>query len=379
MDRPLILVDRDIPWGIEAFDALGQVVPYTVEDLHRDPSILAQADVLACRSATRVDEALLSAAKRLRVIATPVIGRDHVVCQDIRAAQRARGHAIEVFSAPGSTAGGVADWVVSAILTALGDVASTRRTRVGIWGFGNCGKALGARLSRLGIRWIAYDPPLQVATSGAFLSADRDDLLDCDVVTLHVPLTGPQESNWPTRKMVDGPTLERLSDAGARLLVNTSRGGVLDGDAAKDLLASGKGPALALDVYQGEPTPDEALVTGARIATAHVAGSVLEGRRKAAAKVREDVRRYLRLPLSPFPAEPEGGFDRPVPLSVPGRPHPPDLRNGILRAVPLDEWTRLFREVYLSAPRDRRAQAFEEARRGGLRREIRWNRLRQPH
>lgn len=379
MNRPVILVDRDIPWGIEAFESLGDVIPYGAGDLRRDPSILAEADILACRSVTRVDGALLSAAPRLRAVATPVVGRDHVVCEEIRAVQRVRGTQIEVFSAPGSTAAGVADWVVSAILTVMPDLGSRARPKVGIWGFGNCGRALAARLTRLGIRWVAYDPPLEAASAGAFLSASLQDLARCDVVTLHVPLTSPNESNWPTLRMVDTKVLDDLASGGVRLLCNTSRGRVIDRDALVARLEAGGGPALALDVYEGEPAPDPALIATPLIATAHVAGSVLEGRRNAIAKVREDVRRFLRLPPSPFPAEPAGGFDRPPPLAIHGRPALAEVRPAILAAVPLDAWTRTLRDLYLAAPHDRRGEAFDRARRGGIRREILWARLRRPH
>jgi erythronate-4-phosphate dehydrogenase len=176
--------------------------------------------------------------------------------------------------------------------------------------------------------------------------------------------------------MVDGTIFHALATGGVRLLCNTSRGAVIQEAGLRDRLSAGDGPALALDVYEGEPTPDPAIVAGTRIATAHVAGSVLEGRRKAVAKVRDEVRRCLRLPAPPFPAEPTGGFDRQPPFSVPSRPQLPDVRDGILAAVPLDEWTRTFRDAYLAAPPAERAAAFETARRGGLRREIRWGRLR---
>jgi erythronate-4-phosphate dehydrogenase len=411
MSQSRILVDRDIPWGIEAFEGLGDVVPYDAADLRKDPSILAEADVLACRSVTRVDAALLAAAPRLKAVATPVVGLDHVICEDMRAAQRQRGHTIQVFSAPGSTAAGVADWVVAAILHSLvpperaGDRAVRRRDgfpqetlaaaeadsgrsnpydadprslKVGIWGFGNCGRALAARLARLGMTFVAYDPPKESQTAGAFLSADLEDLWTCDVVSLHVPLTNPGDSRWPTRGMVDGTVFDALATGGVRLLCNTSRGAVLQDAGLRDRLSAGDGPALALDVYEDEPTPDPAIVAGTRIATAHVAGSVLEGRRKAVAKVRDEVRRTLRLPGPPFPAEPSGGFDRPPPFAVPTRPQLADVRDGIRAAVPLDEWTRTFRDAYLPAPPAQRAAAFEAARRGGLRREIRWGRLRLP-
>ncbi len=376
MNRPRIRVDHHIPWGIEGFDGLGDVVPYDAADLRKDPSILADADVLACRSVTRVDASLLAAAPRLVAVATPVVGLDHVICEDIRAAQRQRGHPIQVFNAPGSTAAGVADWVVAAILHALPEVTDPHRLKVGIWGFGNCGRALAARLARLGMRFVAYDPPQETRTAGAFQSAALEDLWQCDVVSLHVPLTEARDTRWPTRGMIDRGVFRALASGDVRLLCNSARGPVVEGAALQAHLASGLAPALAVDVWEGEPTPDPSVVAATRIATAHVAGSVLEGRRKAVAKVREDVRRLLHLPRTPFPAQPAGGFDRPPPFAVPPHPRPDDIRGGILAAVPLDEWTRTFRAAYVRAPLAERAEAFEAARRAGLRREIRWGRLR---
>ncbi len=371
MDRPRILVDRDIPWGIEAFAGLGDVVEFDAAGLRDDPSPLAGADVLACRSATRIDASLLAAAPRLRAVATPVIGLDHVRFADVREAEARRGHPIAVFAAPGSTAAGVADWVVAALLEVLPD-REPRDLRVGIWGFGCCGRALAARLDRLGIPWVAHDPPLEARTAGAFASAPREALWGCDAVTLHVPLTGPDDSPWPTRGMVDGAVLQALRDGGDRLLCNTSRGAVIRAAALRECLASGAGPGIALDVYEGEPAPDPEFLARPRIATAHVAGSVLEGRRRAVARVREDVRRLLHLPRTPFPAVPPGGFDRPVPFVVPASPSLPRVRDGILRAVPLAAWTRDLREACVDVPQAACGRGFERVRKGGLRREIRW-------
>jgi len=321
-----------------------------------------------------VDSILLAAAPRLKIVATPVVGLDHVICDDMRAAQRQRGHPIHVFSAPGSTAAGVADWVVSAIFHTLPAVVDLRQLKVGIWGFGNCGRALAARLTRLGIRYVAYDPPKEAQTAGAFHSADRDELWQCDVVSLHVPLTDSPDNRWSTRGMVDRGVFTALAAGDVRLLCNTSRGGVIDDAGLTDFLSSGHGPEVAVDVYQNEPTPDPAIVSRTRIATAHVAGSVMEGRRKAVAKVREEVRRILGVPSTTFPAEPVGGFACQTPFCIPARSG--GIAEGIMGAVPLDEWTRLLRETYLDAIPAQRPAAFEDARRQGLRREIGWGRLR---
>ncbi|MBM4396021.1 MAG: 4-phosphoerythronate dehydrogenase, partial [Deltaproteobacteria bacterium] len=296
----VILVDERIPGAVEAFAALGEVRPF--RDL---PASLGDAGVLVVRSATRIDAPLLERCPRLGAIATPVIGTDHVDRAALEAYRRRTGRPIPLFNAPGSTAGGVADFALAALShLARAEGRALADLRVGIWGFGNCGGALGMRLDRLGVRHADHDPPLAARSGGEFRSASLEELLACDAVSLHVPLTRPGDDPWPTHRMVSAGVLAR----GPRILVNTARGAVVDNAALARAIDSGR-VAAAVDVWEGEPTPDPALVERCALATPHAAGSVIEGRLRATAMVVEAVREFLALPprVAPPPRAPSDG------------------------------------------------------------------------
>jgi erythronate-4-phosphate dehydrogenase len=356
-------VDEAIPCGIEAFATIGRVVAFDGRDLR--PPALRDADVLVLRSVTRVDAAFLRAAPRLVALASPTIGLDHVDAAALDAYRLDHGRPVPLFGAPGSTAGGVADFAVAAIVAALADRGvRPREASVGVWGFGACGSALAWRLGRLGSRVVACDPPLEERSAGAFRSASIEDLLACDAVSLHVPLTTPAESRWPTLRMVDAGVLRALGGRPA-VLVNTSRGAVVDGAALLAAVRAGLVVA-AVDVWDGEPLPDPDLVAACRLATPHAAGSVIEGRLRATAMVQAAVAGFLGSPArwkAPAPGP------RP---SVPAAPGPADER-VLVEAVGIEALSREFRSAYLSAAPSGRAAAFDRVRAGAMRHEVDWS------
>lgn len=344
MDPAVIVVDARIPAAVEAFSGLGDVRPF---DGTPDPSDLADARVLVVRSSTRVDAALLDACPRLEVLATPVVGTDHVDRAALAAFRARTGRPVPLFHAPGSTAGGVADFAL-ACLDHLARCAGRdlRDLVVGIWGLGKCGGALAVRLDRLGVRHVDHDPPLQARSHGAFRSAPVEAITSCDAVSLHVPLTRPADSPWPTFRMIGTREL-----AGPRFLVNTARGAVVDPVALARAIDSGRLLA-AVDVWEHEPEPDPSLVGRCTIATPHVAGSVYEGRLRAIAMVRESVRAALSLPAVPW---------HPVP--------PPGRATGLPDVAAL---SAAFRREYLAAAPGERGRVFERIRASAMRHEVTW-------
>jgi erythronate-4-phosphate dehydrogenase len=276
------------------------------------------------------------------------------------------GRDLPVLHAPGSTAGGVADWVLAALLDAGAlDGLPDAPPRVGIVGLGHCGRALAARLDRLGIPWIANDPPRQAAGDpGPWATAD--DLAGCDIVTLHVPLTEPGASPWPTRDMADAAFLARLAAGRTRWLANPSRGGVLEPRAALAAADAGCGPALLLDVFRDEPAPDPRIVVAARFTTPHVAGSVIEGRARAIETIRRPLARLLGVEAPPRPAP------APTPCpALPARPAASDLR-AVLDGTGLGALGRAFQDAYSAAPAAHRGAVFTRIRAAAMRREIAW-------
>ena len=365
MNPARILFDPDIPGAADALRDLGELRPFDPAALAADPRIAADADVLVFRTATRVDARLLQALPRLRALATPVIGLDHVDIAAVAACAARLGRDLPVLHAPGSTADGVADWVLAALLDAGAlDGLPDAPPRVGIVGLGHCGRALAARLDRLGIPWIANDPPRRAAGDpGPWTSLD--DLAGCDVVTLHVPLTDAGASPWPTRDLADAAFLARLAAGRTRWLANASRGAVLEPGAAL-AAASGRGPALLLDVFRDEPAPDPRIVAAARFATPHVAGSVIEGRSRAIAQIRKSLARLLDVDAPPLHAP------APAPCpALPARPAAADLR-AVLDGTGLGALGRAFRDAYVAAPTADRGAVFTRIRAGAMRREIAW-------
>jgi D-3-phosphoglycerate dehydrogenase len=159
-----------------------------------------------------------------------------------------------------------------------------RDLTVGIAGFGRIGRRTAAKMQPFGSRVLVYDkyPP-----GGGFpesvTGVDSDTLLSrSDVVILHLPLT-PE-----TRNFIDAKSLQRMKSGS--LLINVSRGGLVDNDALLQALEKGPLGAVALDVVEGEPNPPRALIGHPKvIATPHIAfastASVLELRRRSAEEV----------------------------------------------------------------------------------------------
>jgi len=216
-------------------------------------SSLAEADALLCVLTDRVDAALLDAAPRLRAVGTVSVGYDHV---DVEAC-RARG--IAVVHTPGVLTEATADLAFGLLVAAARlfraggtHVASGAWTgwrmddfvgrevhgaTLGIVGHGRIGQAVERRALGFGMRVLHTS-----RTSGLPLP---DLLRESDFVTLHVPLT---ES---TRHLVGARELALLGRDG--VLVNTSRGPVVDEAALAAALADRTIFAAGLDVYEDEP------------------------------------------------------------------------------------------------------------------------------
>lgn len=164
----------------------------------------------------------------------------------------------------------------------------------GIVGFGRIGRATARKLAAFGCRLLAHDPYPAAPVPGVE-STDLESLLSrSDIVIVHAPLTDG------TRHLIDKRRLDLMPPGG--LLINVSRGAVVDTDAVIEALNEGRLSAAALDVLESEPAVPPALLAhpGAML-TPHVAfssdASLLELRRRAA----QEVVRVLRgeAPLEP--------------------------------------------------------------------------------
>ena len=144
---------------------------------------------------------------------------------------------------------------------------------MGIIGAGNTGSRLSEKLSALGIQYLLYDPLLaQTGDEREFVSLEQ--VLACDVISLHVPLTRCGE--FPTYHLLDEQRLAALAEQ--QILINACRGEVIDNQALLKLKQLGMKTTLVLDVWENEPNILHALIPFIDIATAHIAGYSLEGK-----------------------------------------------------------------------------------------------------
>lgn len=267
----LIVADENIARVGEAFAAHGEVRMLPGRSL--DAAAVRAADILLVRSVTPVGRELLEGSQ-VRFVGSATIGVDHLDTAWLDA------QGIAWANAPGSNATAVVEYVLSC-LSALDGVLERLSSGgvVGVIGLGNVGSRLVARLRRLGIRCIGYDPLLAAAdaSSGAAASlplCDLGQVLAADVVCCHAPLT--RDGAYPTLHMLDAARLRQLRPGA--VLLNAGRGGVIDSAALLDLLAERSDLRVALDVWEGEPRIERALLAAVALGTPHIAGYSVDGK-----------------------------------------------------------------------------------------------------
>jgi len=260
-----IIADENIPCVQQAFSTLGEVTLLPGRQMRA--SDVHAADVLLVRSVTQVGRDLLEGSQ-VCFVGSATIGFDHV---DRDYLQR---QAIGFATAPGSNATSAAEYIVSVILAlAERDGFEPADKRVGIIGCGNVGSRVLKKLTALGMRCLVNDPPLQ-AQGGHDGFVGLDDILQADIITLQVPLT--QTGAHPTFHLVDAAFLGKL--APGSVLINAARGAVVDNTVLDRLLGVRDDLTVVLDVWEGEPAINAALLEKVALGTPHIAGYSLDGK-----------------------------------------------------------------------------------------------------
>ena len=260
-----ILADENIPLVRDAFAQLGEVITVSAHDIARQA--LEGVECLLVRSVTPVGREMLEGTP-VRFVATSTIGFDHIDTAYL--AEKGIGFS----SAPGSNANSVSEYVMTAIACyAAKNNISLRGKSIGVIGVGNVGSRVVQKAKALGLELIPCDPPLAEATCSEEFRP-FEEALDADFVTFHTPLT--RDGRYPTYHLCNARNLEMIR-AGA-VLINTSRGAVVETNALKQALRSGRLSAAILDVWEGEPRVDTELLSMAFLATPHIAGHSYDGK-----------------------------------------------------------------------------------------------------
>jgi len=259
-----IVADENIPHVQAAFAHLGSVTLIPGRSI--TPSHVKDADLLLVRSVTAVGRGLVHGS-RVQFVGSATIGLDHVDLAYLR--ERGIGFAY----APGSNANSVAEYVIAAILTLHPN--SVAGLTLGIIGLGRIGNLVQTKADALGIKVLANDPPLERSGRTGLVSLEKL-LQNSDIVTCHVPLI--TEGSDATHHLLNQRTLGMLGPAA--VLINTARGPVVDNAALLEALNKGGLGGAVLDVWEGEPCPEPALIRAVAIGTPHIAGYSLDGKIK---------------------------------------------------------------------------------------------------
>lgn len=276
-----VVIDRDIPFIHGLFEPYARVVEAEGRAISRRD--VADAGVLVVRTRTRCNASLLEGSA-VHTIVTATIGTDHIDTEWCRQ------NGIEVFNAAGCNARGVLQWVAAVLAHTL-KIKGMRpqQLTLGVVGAGNVG-SLVLHYARLwGFNVLGCDPPREEREHCGFISID-EIFSRADIVTMHVPLDAT------TFHLVDRRLLDLL---GGRILINSSRGEVVDSEALVSSQAE-----FAVDVWEHEPDIDPRIVGRALVATPHIAGYSLQGKANASARVAEVLAKRCGFPLEGwYPAD----------------------------------------------------------------------------
>jgi D-3-phosphoglycerate dehydrogenase len=264
------------------------------------------AEVVGIRSRTHLDAAIFAEFKQVRVVGCFCIGTNQV---DLDAATQG---GVAVFNAPFSNTRSVAELVLAEAILLLRRIPEkNERVHLGHWdksasgayeargktlgviGYGNIGSQVGTLAESVGMRVLFHDVEAKLPLGNARAVTTLNDLLaQSDVVTLHVP------GGRSTENIMNAETLAQMK-RGA-ILINASRGTVVDIDALQAALASKHLAGAALDVFPIEPkSVDDPLASPLIgmpnvILTPHIAGSTQESQENIGSEVAEKLVRYLQ-------------------------------------------------------------------------------------
>ena len=279
-------------------------------DLHSNINSLLDSitdtQALIIRNKTLVNRELIDASKDLRVIGRLGVGLDNIDTTYCRE------KGISIVIADGANTDSVAEYVVTGLLVLFrGIMDSTSRIINGEWprgdfigtevkgktlgivGLGSIGRAVAQKVKFLGMRVVGTDVNIEKDDPvwGEFNVQYREfsDLVRIsDAITMHVPL------NNDTKGLFDDYALQNMRKGA--ILINTSRGGIVDEDALVKYLKNGHLGGAMLDVFESEPLTESRPFAGLPnlILTPHIAGVTVESNRRVSCMIVDQVMEHLK-------------------------------------------------------------------------------------
>ena len=261
-------------------------------------NVIKDADVAITRSSTNVDEKFLNAAVNLKAIIRAGVGYDNV---DMEGCSK-RG--IIAMNVPTANTIAAVELTMAHMLSCMRKFPYAHNQlkqdriwkredwygnelygkKLGVIGFGNIGHRVALRAKSFEMEVVTYDPyiPSTKATDlGIKYTNDFQDILDCDIITIHTP------KNQETLNMIDEEQIAKMKDG--VILINCARGGLYNEDALYNNLKSGKIAMGGIDVFIKEPAIDHPLLDLPNVTvTAHLGANTKESQKQIAIQAAEN-------------------------------------------------------------------------------------------
>lgn len=279
-----VIIDNKIPFIQEAISQIADEVIYAPgKDF--TPALVKDADALIIRTRTRCNRALLQGSS-VRFIATATIGFDHIDTEYCREA------GIAWSNAPGCNSASVAQYLMSSLLL-LQQIRGKQLQglTLGIIGVGNVGTKIIQVAQELGMRVLLNDLPRQDKEGNANFSSLQTLAEECDILTFHVPLY--KEGKYKTLHLADDAFFRSLKRR--PVIINTSRGEVIETNALLNALENNLISDAIIDVWENEPDINLTLLNKALLGTPHIAGYSADGKANATRMSLDALCRFFHL------------------------------------------------------------------------------------
>ncbi|WP_430811494.1 MULTISPECIES: 4-phosphoerythronate dehydrogenase [unclassified Carboxylicivirga] len=278
-----IVADNKIPFLKGVLEPLAEVVYAPGGEISK--ALLKDADALITRTRTLCNRHLLEGTK-VQLIASATIGYDHID------ADWCAQHNIAWTNAPGCNAGSVKQYIgaVLALLVSEKCWQLQGKTMV-VVGVGNVGRKVSAMAKAIGMQVYEVDPPRARAEGSRHFHALEAVVSKADIITFHTPLIS--EGKDKTYHLCDKHLLSKMKQNA--VLINSSRGEVIDGTALKAALQKNEIGAAVLDVWENEPNIDPTLLELVWVATPHIAGYSQDGKARGTALSVQALSRFFHL------------------------------------------------------------------------------------
>lgn len=261
-----ILADAHIPYLKGVAEQFGEVTYLPGDQFTKEA--VKDNDVLIVRTVTHFDEKILQGSN-VKLICSATIGYDHIdtdYCDN---------HNIAWRTAPGCNARSVEQYVTASLIRmAQKHNFELKDKTIGIVGVGNVGKEVARACELLGMRVLLNDPPRQELENSDSFADLATIQQEADIITFHTPLT--KEGKHATYHLADAIFFGNLVNK--PIIINSSRGAVVDNQALKSALKTGEVSGAIIDTWEGEPNIDGELLQLVDIGTPHIAGYSADGK-----------------------------------------------------------------------------------------------------